>query len=124
MTGSASCAGRGPPEVMQPGELAFWPPGAPREESVEAFTRMYELLGFAECETAELEPEYEKIALFAVGDRPKHAARQLPHGSWTSKLGKDIDIEHALSDIEGELYGQVVRILKRPSPVEQAAERL
>lgn len=94
--------------------LAFWPPGARREESVEAFVRMYELLGFAECETAELEPGFERIALFAVADRPKHAARQLPHGSWTSKLGKDVDIEHALPDIEGELYGQVVRIMKRP----------
>lgn len=42
-------------------------------------------------------------------------ARQLPNGNWTSKLGTLEDIEHrALSAVEGNDYGNVVRILRRP----------
>ena len=45
---------------------------------------------------------------------PKHAARQLPSGRWTSKLGFLEDIEHALHDLEGTEYGAVVLVMKRP----------
>jgi hypothetical protein len=44
---------------------------------------------------------------------PTHAARQLPNGRWSSKLGKLEDIEHALDDICGSAYGSVVPVLKR-----------
>lgn len=50
---------------------------------------------------------------------PTHAARQLPSGAWTSKLGEWEDIEHdtleALEGSEGrgEAYGRVALILKR-----------
>lgn len=47
---------------------------------------------------------------------PKHAARQLASGRWTSKLGKLEDIDHALHDLEGMLYGAVVLFMKRPRP--------
>jgi hypothetical protein len=43
-----------------------------------------------------------------------HAARQLPSGAWTSKLGDWEDIEHnALSGLESSFYGRVSIILKR-----------
>ncbi len=45
---------------------------------------------------------------------PTHAARQLASGRWTSKLGKAEDIEHDLHDLEGDLYGIVVLLMKRP----------
>jgi hypothetical protein len=45
---------------------------------------------------------------------PKHAARQLPSGRWTSKLGPMEDIEHALHDLTGMAYGSVVLVMKRP----------
>jgi hypothetical protein len=46
-----------------------------------------------------------------------HAARQLSGGKWTSKLGKAEDIEHDTPDVvSGGLYGEVVAIMRRPSP--------
>jgi hypothetical protein len=95
----------------------YWPPGIPRERTQEAFLAAFASLGYAVCESEALEAEHEKIALFAdEKGRPTHAARQLPSGRWTSKLGKAEDIEHALHDLEGAVYGSVVLILKRPLP--------
>jgi hypothetical protein len=38
---------------------------------------------------------------------PKHAARQLPNGNWTSKMGRFEDIQHfELSSIGGPFYGE------------------
>jgi hypothetical protein len=49
---------------------------------------------------------------------PTHAARQRPSGSWTSKMGNAEEIEDELRALEGEIYGTVVLILKRPLPHE------
>jgi hypothetical protein len=69
------------------------------------------------CGQADLEPGFEKIAPFADADGlPTHAARQLPGGRWTSKLGELEDIEHDLNDVAGTAYGTVVQIMKRPLP--------
>src|SRR6266568_3397107 len=74
-----------------PNGLYYWPRNVPREVSIDAFARVYEELGFTICLSGELEPDVEKIALFArwVGPLriPTHAARQLESGEWTSKLG-------------------------------------
>jgi hypothetical protein len=45
---------------------------------------------------------------------PTHAARLLPSGLWTSKLGEWEDIEHDLLALEGDVYGTVALLLKRP----------
>jgi hypothetical protein len=45
---------------------------------------------------------------------PTHAARLLPSGLWTSKLGEWEDIEHDLHALEGDVYGTVALLLKRP----------
>jgi len=61
-----------------------------------------------------IEDGWEKIAIFADEQgEPLHAARQLPSGRWTSKLGADVDIEHDLAALEGDLYGKVACFLKR-----------
>jgi hypothetical protein len=40
----------------------------------------------------------------------------LPNGKWTSKLGRDVDIEHdTADDVAGGVYGEVVQIMKRTS---------
>ena len=57
---------------------------------------------------------FEKIALFALLEVPKHASRQLPSGRWTSKLGEMEDVEHDLHDLTGMVYGSVVLVMKRP----------
>ena len=91
-----------------------WPASVPREESLEAFRLMFGTLGFEPTSSEEMEPGFEKIAIFANAQgRPKHAARQRPTGRWTSKLGKMEDIEHDLRDLEGAMYGSVVLMMKR-----------
>jgi hypothetical protein len=95
----------------------YWPEGVPRAVTLEAFRAVFATLGYAVCAGDEMEPGFEKIALFADQGTPKHAARQLPDGHWTSKLGKLEDIEHALHDLEGILYGSVVLVMKRPLPI-------
>ena len=93
-----------------------WPAGVPREERIEAFRLVFGTLGFELSSTEEMEAGFEKIAIFAnTHGVPKHAARQLPTGRWTSKLGKMEDIEHDLRDIEGDVYGAVVLVMKRTS---------
>jgi hypothetical protein len=98
-----------------PGGKEFWPAGVLRMEIFSAFQQMFALLGYVVCAGEERETGFEKIALFAdTKGFPLHAARQLPNGRWTSKLGEREDIEHALHDLEGTVYGSVVLIMKLP----------
>jgi hypothetical protein len=92
-----------------------WPAGVARVETVAAFRDAFATLGYEGCDHDRLEAGYEKVALFALAGVPKHAARQLPSGRWTSKLGPREDIEHALHDLTGMVYGSVVLVMKRPS---------
>ena len=94
---------------------AYWPDGVPRVRTFEAFRAVFATLGYVVCPGDNWEPGFEKVALFADADgQPTHAAPQLTSGSWTSKLGKAEDIEHDLHDLEGDLYGSVVLLMKRP----------
>jgi hypothetical protein len=94
----------------------YWPLHAPCEETVAAFLAVFTALGYAPCFAADLEPDTEKIALYALENTPTHAARQLTTGWWTSKLGPSIDIEHETpDDVSGGVYGQVVALLSRRS---------
>jgi hypothetical protein len=93
--------------------LGYWPKNARREETLESFERAFVTEGFVRCENAEPEPSVVKIALYAIGQQPTHAARQLENGMWSSKLGPLEDIEHTLDGLEGELYGTVCLIVRR-----------
>ena len=85
-----------------------WPVGVPREENVGAFILAFGTLGYSPCETGELEVGHEKVALYALDGRPTHAARQLPDGKWTSKLGPGPVITHTTPrGVEGPVYGTV-----------------
>lgn len=93
----------------------FWPEGSPRETTIKAFRNAFGTLGFAESASPELEEGFEKAAIFIDADGiPSHAARQLPNGRWTSKLGPQEDIEHSLVDLEGNRYGRVAVVMRRP----------
>ena len=73
-------------------------------------------LGYHACPGGALEPGFDKVAIYALNDgNPKHVARQLSSGLWTSKLGTMEDIEHDLDGLVGERYGSVVAFLRRPS---------
>lgn len=93
---------------------SYWPPDLPRDETVQILVRLYENLGFRECRSDSLEPGVDRVAIFALDEhRPTHAARQLPDGRWTSKLGVLEDVAHELRDLEGPRYGSVSRIMRR-----------
>jgi hypothetical protein len=112
-----------PDEAGHP-ESSHWPAGTARVETVEAFRDAFITLGYGVCNDDTLELGYEKVALFALAGHPTHAARQLPSGRWTSKLGPMEDIEHALPDLTGMVYGSVVLVMKRPVPGGQTNDPL
>jgi hypothetical protein len=91
----------------------YWPPGVPSADTLDGWIGVFRLHGYAEAESAELEPDYEKVAIYAGPEGPEHVARQKASGAWTSKMGKGHDIEHPLNALEGDLMGTVVRIMKR-----------
>jgi hypothetical protein len=95
--------------------IGHWPTDAPREETLEAFIQVFRGLGYEPCATPEAESGWQKVALYALDGEPTHAARQLPSGRWTSKLGPADDIEHDLDALAGPLYGAVVIVLRRPA---------
>ena len=100
----------------EPQSRWYWPPGCTQygltlPSAICAFGSQ----GFQECESADFEDGYEKVAIYLKdGIQISHAARQKPNGHWTSKLGDWEDIEHHnLHALEGFFYGQVAAILRR-----------
>jgi hypothetical protein len=93
----------------------YWPPGVPRDNKRQTVIRIFELHGYAMCDTDTPEPGYEKVAIYEhEGLGVQHAARQLQDGEWTSKLGEWEDIKHRTAQLlECDDYGKVVQILKR-----------
>ncbi len=102
---------------LEPESPYYWPDGVPAELTIAAFIQAYQTLGYGLCADPELEEGFEKIAIYATPDgEPTHAARQLPNGKWTSKLGRWEDIEHQLDGLTSEIYGSIRQILKRHIP--------
>jgi hypothetical protein len=95
----------------------YWPADVPREETLSAFTAAFETIGYEVCEGALLESGFQKIAIYADAQNlPRHVARQLPHGEWTSKIGQYEDIQHKTLDaLTGEppAYGTVLQVMKK-----------
>lgn len=96
----------------------FWPPRTPRPMTVvQNVVEMYKRNGFSECQSLELEPGIEKIAIYSSSGRFKHAARQLESGKWTSKLAEHEDVEHDTAEtLLGGEFESIARIMKRPRP--------
>lgn len=97
-----------------PGGVHYWPPGLARDYSLAAYIEAFIVNGYSVCSGGELELGFEKVAIYARAGEATHAARQLPSGSWTSKLGLLEDIEHAIDGLVGDRYGRVVQFLRRP----------
>jgi hypothetical protein len=99
----------------QPG--TEWPPHIPREHSVEAYIELFHDAGYLECTDGDLEAGEEKVALYTDGAAFAHVAKQLPDGTWTSKLGGRQDILHDTAErLKGGKYGGYLRFMKRPRP--------
>ena len=93
----------------------YWPRRVPNAVSCQAFELAFNTLGYRRCQDESLEVDIEKVAIFVDANNvPTHAARQLPDGYWTSKLGDLEDIRHALRQLEGSAYGTVAFIMSRP----------
>src|SRR5262249_41911512 len=94
------------------------PDGVLDDGSVEAAIALYEHHGYRKTANAAPEAGVEKVAIYGDDQGYTHAARQLPDGRWTSKLGKLQDVEHdTLDNLFGVRYGTLVQIMeKRPAP--------
>lgn len=96
--------------------VSTWPNDYTGSPDIEAFMKAFADAGYEECEDAEQEPMYTKIALYTYPHTQEctHAARQLPNGLWTSKLGSSYDIQHSTPYvIQGRLYGNVYCLMKK-----------
>jgi hypothetical protein len=75
------------------------------------FINLFKSYGYKEIQNGNisLEPYKQKIAIYVDSfNKPSHVARQLRNGKWTSKIGRNIDIEHDnLEVLEGPLYGRI-----------------
>jgi hypothetical protein len=98
-----------------------WPFWSPRLESRAAFVTAFRWLGYRKCGHSRPEFWFDKVALYELNDIPKHMARQLRDGTWTSKCGGWEDITHFTLDAldsAGPLpwkaeYGSAVLFMKR-----------
>lgn len=92
----------------------FWPEGVTRDVSVDAYVELFQRLGFELCDNANLEPDFEKVALYEKAGEFTHVARLLNSGNWTSKLGALEDIEHSdLESLADGSYGRPLVFLRR-----------
>jgi hypothetical protein len=83
-----------------PGNFYFCPSGVPRAETLDVFFQAFAQMGYDRCDNGDLEAGFKKVAFYESAGIPTHAARQLLDGSWTSKLGKNVDITHTLRGFE------------------------
>ena len=104
--------------------LYYWPDGVLRAETLEAFVACYRHQGYEQAANSDREPGWEKIALYAdENGTPTHAARQLPSGAWTSKLGQLEDIEHSTPEaLTSAVYGKAAITLRRRCRVGEEGE--
>jgi hypothetical protein len=97
-----------------PAKRYEWPENVTRENTIEAFMELFSSINYCLCDNQLFEPGYEKVAIYVLNGEPKHAARQLTTGKWTSKIGQNIDIEHDSPEVlDGPLYGSATIFMKR-----------
>jgi hypothetical protein len=94
----------------------YWPPEAKTGDYIDALESAFEVIGFTQCDNGDLEDGYEKVALYVDSNgKWTHAAKQLPDGNWSSKLGNAEDIAHRSPHcFGGSDYEDVMRFMRRP----------
>jgi hypothetical protein len=97
----------------QPG--VYWPTRTDAGDyGLGVLVEAFRSLGFEECEDGAFDADYDKVAVYGGTLFYTHAARQLPDGKWTSKLGRSEDIEHETpDDVAGGVYGEVHQYMRR-----------
>jgi hypothetical protein len=104
-----------------PDPFAYWPTSR-AEESIFEFVRAFATLGYSQCPSPAFEIGMEKVAIFALQDKPTHASRQVGPGLWSSKLGNLETITHRLDDLTGTDYGSPSVFLRRRAQASSSAD--
>jgi hypothetical protein len=96
----------------------YWPPGYPAGDTVADVSNVLQgVFHYTLTTDRRARLGTERVAIYGYPDRNfAHIARQLESGRWSSKLGELYDLEHALNDLEGRVYGRVMTILERQKP--------
>lgn len=96
---------------------AYWPESVPQRQGIAYLVAAYRTVGFEVCNETDgktPDPQYDKIVLYELNTNGEHAAKLLDTGHWSSKLGDDVDIEHATPEaLSGPIYGQPLVYMKR-----------
>ena len=95
-----------PSSFPQPG--CYWPPNAPRNNSLTSFLSAYGTLGYVPIGAGDIDNYQRVIAITGQDGKVLHAMKRLPDGRWSSKLGKSFDIVHGLNELDGNTYGTVI----------------
>ena len=96
---------------------AYWPSWATLDKSLGSLVEVFSGLGYTPCANCDLEPGYQKVALYADGENMTHVALQTANGRWRSKIGQSYLIEHPTpQSLNSEAYGEVKVIMRRPVP--------
>ena len=99
-----------------PAGIYPWP-NAPRTPEIAGLISVFRGQGYELCADADNEDGYEKVALYTANGLWTHAARQLPSGQWSSKIGIHEDIIHqSPQSLAGETYGEVHCLMRRKRP--------
>src|ERR1700733_6470337 len=105
-------------EAEANGSRFYWPQHIKRVTNIDTVSEIFTLEGFELTDNHEIEPDYEKIAIYASLDTFEFSHIARSDGKvWKSKLGSGQDIYHnSLVVLEGDQadeYGIVERVLRR-----------
>lgn len=93
----------------------YWPKGADRGDGADSLATAFMAIGYERCAGGEPEDGFEKVALYIDDNGSwQHAAKQLPNGQWSSKLGEWEDVMHQSPHCFGDTeYGKVAYYMRR-----------
>jgi|SRR5579871_5987511 len=94
---------------------AHWPIPFAGLTIMQAFEAWFAHDGWTLTTDETFEAAYKKVALYVVNGVPTHAARLIADGVWTSKLGREMDLSHGRADLDGQEYGSISRVYRKPA---------
>jgi hypothetical protein len=79
----------------------YWPDGLPQPDGLDdlhCYVALFELWDYEGCAEPDYEPGFLKIAIYAIGSRFCHVAKQIRGSDWSSKGGGLHDFRHGTLD--------------------------
>lgn len=94
---------------------AWWPKEVACNEEKSSLISLFEHFGFELCNSAAVEEDYDKVALFADEEGWTHAAKVIGENVLHSKIGTAWDIHHSGGNLfASSEYGSIFAYMKRP----------